>query len=134
MPGSHLRSRLRSPATGRANLSELPHDHTLRADLRVGDCYNLTGDQMEDVKEVPCTTKHEFEVFYVGAMGEGSYPTSDGFVDYVVDYCDPAFADYIGKSVDDSDFEFDWLVPTKMPGGRAIGPCGAPPTIRAALA
>ena len=107
-PGS-----IAQPATGESDLGELPRYEKLRVDLRVGDCYNLTGDQWEDVKEVPCSTKHELEVIYVGAMGEGSYPTSDGFVDYVIDYCDPAFADYVGKSVDDSDFEYDWLVPTQ---------------------
>ena len=101
------------PATGESDLGELPRDDKLRIDLRVGDCYNLTGDRMEDVKEVPCSTEHELEVIYVGAMGEGSYPTLDGFADYVVEYCDPAFADYIGKSVDDSDLDYDWLVPTQ---------------------
>ncbi len=58
--------------------SGLPHDYKLRVDLRVGDCFDLndpTADQIEDVKAVPCTTEHEFEVFYVGAMGKGGYPT-----------------------------------------------------------
>ena len=39
------------------------------------DLNDPTADQIEDVKAVPCTTEHEFEVFYVGAMREGSYPT-----------------------------------------------------------
>ena len=45
-----------------------------------------------------------------GAMGKGSHPTLDAFADYVVEYCDPAFGDYIGKAVDDSDLDYDWLV------------------------
>ena len=101
------------PATGESDLSGLPPDYKLRVDLRVGDCYNLESDRIEDVKEVPCTTEHEYEVIYVGAMSEGSYPTIDGFVDYLVQYCDPAFADYIGKAVDDSDLDYDWLLPTQ---------------------
>ena len=90
------------------------HDYKLRVDLRVGDCYDLNdwSADDEDVKAVPCTTEHEFEVFYVGAMGKGSYPTLDAFADYVVQYCDPAFGDYIGKAIDDSDLDYDWLDPT----------------------
>lgn len=63
-------------------LTGLQHDDKLRVDLRVGDCFDLndpTADQIEDVKAVPCTTEHEFEVFYVGAMGEGSYPDRRGW-------------------------------------------------------
>ncbi len=38
---------------------------------------------------------------------------STWFADYVVQYCDPAFGDYVGKAVDDSDLDYDWLVPTQ---------------------
>jgi hypothetical protein len=96
-------------------LSGLPHDYKLRVDLRVGDCFDLndpTADQIEDVKAVPCTTEHEFEVFYVGAMGEGSYPTDDAFGTYVTQNCTPAFGAYIGKAYDDSDLFIYWLLPT----------------------
>jgi hypothetical protein len=51
-------------------------------DLRVGDCFDLkdpSADQIEHVKAVPCTTEHEFELFYVGAMGRGSHPTDHAF-------------------------------------------------------
>jgi hypothetical protein len=112
-PGTTAPPATAQPATAESDLGELPLYDKLRADLRVGDCYNLTGEQGEDVKEVPCTTKHEYEVVHVGTMDEGSYPTSDGFVDYVIEYCDPAFSDYVGKSVEDSDFEYDWLVPSQ---------------------
>jgi hypothetical protein len=104
-----------APAEPTQVLSELPHDHTLRADLRVGDCFDLndpTADQIEDVKAVPCTTEHEFEVFYVGSMGEGGYPTGEAFDTYVTQNCHPAFGAYVGKAYDDSELLIDWLVPT----------------------
>jgi hypothetical protein len=84
-------------------------------DLRVGDCFDLKDPyaEIEHVKEVPCSTEHEFELFYVGAVGKRSHPTLDAFADYVVEYCDPAFGDYIGKAVDDFDLDYDWLVPTE---------------------
>jgi hypothetical protein len=121
-----------APAEPTQVLSELPHDYTLRADLRVGDCFDLndpTADQIEDVKAVPCTTEHEFEVFYVGAIGKGSYPTDaagehrnhgrqvidiDGaFWTYLDQNCIPAFRAYIGKAwYGGSDLDIYWLVPT----------------------
>jgi Septum formation len=113
-------------------LSGLPHDSKRRVDLRVGDCFDLndpTADQIEDVKAVPCTTEHEFEVFYVGAMREGSYPTDaaaeqrnhgrevidieGSFWTYLDHNCIPAFRTYIGKSwYGGSDLDIYWLVPT----------------------
>ena len=84
-------------------------------DLRVGDCFDdkdPSADQIGDVKAVPCTTEHEFEVFYVGAMGDGSYPTDDAFETYVTQNCDPAFGAYIGKAYDDSDLDIFYLTPT----------------------
>jgi hypothetical protein len=104
-------------ATGEIDLSGNPHDYKLRVvDLRVGDCFDLkeevSADEIEDVKAVPCTTEHEFEVFYVGAMGEGSYPTDDAFGTYVTQNCNPAFRAYIGKAYENSDLLIYWLVPT----------------------
>ena len=84
-------------------------------DLRVGDCFDdkdPSADEIEDVIAVPCTTEHEFEVFYVGAMGKGSYPTDDAFETYVTQNCNPAFGAYIGKAYDDSDLDIYWMFPT----------------------
>ena len=103
-------------ATGESDLSGLPHDYKLRViDLRVGDCFDLkdeSADEIEDVTAVPCTTEHQYEVFYVGAMDEGSYPTDDEFGSYVTKNCNPAFDAYIGKAYDDSDVYIYWQVPT----------------------
>jgi Septum formation len=84
-------------------------------DLHVGDCFDIKDPyaEIELVKEVPCSKEHEFELFHVGAMGKRSSPTLDAFADYVVEYCDPAFGDYIGKAPEDSDLDYDWLVPTE---------------------
>ena len=61
------------------------NDYKLRViDLRIGDPSTSrmrSADEIEDVKSGPCTTEHEFEVFYVGAMGEGSTrPTTSSSV------------------------------------------------------
>jgi Septum formation len=83
-------------------------------DLRVGDCFNLKHPDagIEHVRKVPCKTEHDYELFYLGAMGKRSHPTEDAILDYVIDYCDPAFGHYIGKDVDDSKLDYDWLLPT----------------------
>jgi hypothetical protein len=95
------------------NRDEINNDDSV--DLRVGDCFGIKNPsaEIEHVKAIPCTTEHEYELFYVGAMRKRSHPTEDAILDYVIDYCDPAFGDYIGKDVDDSDLDYDWLVPTK---------------------
>jgi DNA invertase Pin-like site-specific DNA recombinase len=84
-------------------------------DLRVGDCFNLKNPyaEIEHVKKVPCKTRHDYELFYVGAMGKRSHPTEDAILDYLIDYCDPAFGHYIGKDIDDSALDYDWLLPTE---------------------
>jgi hypothetical protein len=82
--------------------------------LRVGDCFDIKdwSAEIEHVKEVPCTTAHELELFYVGAMGKHSHPTEDAVADYAIEYCDPALGDYVGKAPDNSALEYIWLVPT----------------------
>mgnify|MGYP003909213557 CR=1 FL=1 len=46
-------------------------------------------------------------------MGKGGYPTDDAFGTYVTQNCNPAFGVYIGKAYDDSELDYDWLVPTE---------------------
>ena len=103
-------------ATGESDLSGILHGYKLRViDLRVGDCFDLKdeyADEIKDVKTVPCKTKHRFEVFYVGAMGKGSYPWEDAGT-YAAQNCEPAFRAYIGKAYDDSDLYIYWLAPTE---------------------
>ena len=106
-------------------------------DLRVGDCFDdkdPSADQTADVNAVPCTTEHEYEVFYIRAMGDGSYPTDDAFDTYVTQNCDPAFGAYIGKAYDDSDLDIFYLPPTDdswRSGDRTVK-CA--PTIRRSTA
>jgi len=97
---------------GDLNSNEFNIDDSV--DLRVGDCFDIKdwSAEIEHVKAVPCTTEHELELFYVGAMGKRSHPTEDAVLDYVIEYCDSALGDYVGKAPDDSALEYIWLVPT----------------------
>ncbi len=85
------------------------------ADLRVGDCFDLkdpAADEVGDVTAGPCTTAHEFEMFFVGSLAEGEYPAQAVFETYLTDNCYPAFDAYIGKSHTESELEIYWLTPS----------------------
>ncbi len=75
------------------------------ADLRVGDCFDEPAD-MNDVRDVqhrPCTDAHDAEVFAVlthPAASGAAYPTEDGFIDFILDECVPAFDSYTGTAFD----------------------------------
>ena len=84
-------------------------------DLRVGDCFDLKNpsvDTVEDVRAVPCTTQHTYELFYRGDMPDGTYPNDAAFDSWTTANCDPAFATYVGRSYDQSSLEVYYLVPT----------------------
>ena len=85
------------------------------ADLRVGDCFDLkdpAANEINDVTAIPCSKEHEFELFFVGSLPEGAYPTEEAFEAYVSTNCFPAFGTFVGKSYDDSDLDIYWLIPT----------------------
>jgi len=91
------------------------------ADLRVGDCFDLKdpdADEIDEVKAGPCTSAHEFEMFFVASMPEREFPTDAAFETYVTDNCYPAFGAYIGKAYGQSELEMYWLAPTAS-GWRA---------------
>ena len=67
----------------RSETGEIVKEGDLTAiDLRVGDCFDLkdpSADLIEDVKAVPCTAEHEYEMVFTGSLAEGTYPSDDAF-------------------------------------------------------
>ena len=96
------------------------------AELRVGDCFDLkdpAADQIEDVNAVPCADEHEYEMFFVGTMPEGAFPSEEAFSSFVETNCSPAFEAYIGKSFASSELDVSWLFPVEdawRSGDRSI--------------
>ncbi len=83
-------------------------------DLRVGDCWNMkdpSADVVDNVTARPCGESHKYEVFYVGSVSEGAYPTEDAFSTWVEGACVPAFGTYVGKAYADSVLDISWLYP-----------------------
>ena len=115
-----------------ANASRSPSGEITRsgdltaADLRVGDCFDLkdpAADEIEEVTAGPCSVEHEYEMFFVGAMPEGAFPTDDAMNSFIETNCDPAFDAYVGTAYLDSELEMFLLTPTEdawLAGDRSI--------------
>jgi len=101
---------------GRSSSGDINKAGDLHAtDLRVGDCFDLKNpnvDTIEDVRAVPCTSDHTYELFFRGTMPEGDYPTDDAFDSWMSSNCIPAFNTYVGRSYDQSNLEVYYMVPT----------------------
>jgi hypothetical protein len=102
---------------GRASSGEIDKGGDLFAsDLRVGDCFDLKDPEAKeigDVHAVPCTTEHEYETFFTGAMPTGSFPTEATMDDWVTGHCEPAFEAYVGVAYEDSRLEAFNLTPSR---------------------
>jgi hypothetical protein len=68
-------------------------------DMSVGDCFDLPdpeSDSISDVTQRECTEPHQYEMYFVGDLPDGQYP-SDSDVDLWLEAnCLPAFTDYVG--------------------------------------
>lgn len=101
---------------GRSSSGDINKAGDLQAtDLRVGDCFDLKDpnvDTIDDVRAVPCTTQHTYELFFRGTMPSGDYPTDDAFDAWMSANCLPAFDSYVGRTYDQSTLEVYYLVPS----------------------
>jgi Septum formation len=68
-------------------------------DMSVGDCFDLPdpeSDSISDVTQRECTEPHQYEMYFVGDLPDGQYP-SDSDVDLWLEAnCLPAFTEYVG--------------------------------------
>ena len=96
------------------------------SDLRVGDCFDVkdpAAEVIEDVKAVPCLQEHEYEMFLIGSMAAGSYPSDAAFSTFVETECLPAFATYVGLEYEASELDVFYVVPSSDSwgdGDRAV--------------
>ena len=67
--------------------------------MSVGDCFDLPdpeSDSISDVTQRECTEPHQYEMYFVGDLPDGQYP-SDSDVDLWLEAnCLPAFTEYVG--------------------------------------
>jgi putative regulator of septum formation len=84
------------------------------SDLRVGDCFDLkdaSADQVGEVTAVPCGVAHEYEMYFVGAMADGVFPSDDAFDAFFENNCIDSFEAYVGRAYEASELDIFWLVP-----------------------
>ena len=88
------------------------------ADLRVGDCFDLTEATATEISEVdakPCTRAHEYEMFHITTWtdAQDTYPTDDEWGTFLLGDCTAAFADYVGRDYQASELDFVPFTPTE---------------------
>lgn len=88
-------------------------------DLEVGDCFTDMGTETADdgatvntVDVVDCSAPHLYEVYKNADIEADSFPTGDAMDEKTADVCYDAYADYVGKSLDESSLTATALTPT----------------------
>lgn len=103
-------------SASRSDTGEISRSGDIDAnDLRVGDCFDFKDPDAEEFDQVaarPCSEEHQYELFFLGSMPAGTFPTDAAFDSYVTNACEPAFATYVGRSFESSRLELTWVGPT----------------------
>jgi hypothetical protein len=85
-------------------------------DLRVGDCFDVPGEEtISSIQHQPCTETHDGEVFVVGNIEADSYPVVFGFGDWVETNClGSAFESFVGEPAEArDDIDVGYFAPTR---------------------
>lgn len=93
----------------------LVKDNTAASDLSVGDCFDIpTAISVQTVTHHACTEPHSAEVFLVTDYTGSPMDTPLTLLldDFVQANCDPAFATYVGKALEDEpDLSIGYIYP-----------------------
>lgn len=84
--------------------------------LRSGDCFDLkdsSSDLIANVEILPCAEEHEYEMFFVGGLPAGPFPSEDEINAYADENCIGAFEEYVGTRYEDSELEIFLLAPSE---------------------
>jgi len=79
-----------------------------------GDCLNdadVTG-EVSAVPTVDCAEPHDSEAFYAEDLPDGDFPGSDEINASADTLCSQPFIDFVGKSYDESAYDYTWYSPT----------------------
>ena len=83
-------------------------------EIGVGECFDLEAtDLIDDVTRRDCTEPHQYEMFFVGDLPEGPFP-SDSEVNLWIDAnCLPAFTAYVGSDPNQTTLSPLFITPTE---------------------
>ena len=59
-----------------------------------------------------CTEPHQYEMYFVGDMPDGPYPTNDEVTVWIQSNCLPAFGQYVGLAYENSTLDALPITPT----------------------
>ena len=85
-------------------------------DMSVGECFDVADPDSEfidDVTQRECTEPHQFEMFFVGDLPDGQYPSDSDVTLWLEANCIPAFAEYVGVDYQSSVIEALPITPTE---------------------
>jgi len=84
-------------------------------EMVVGDCFDdfNQGGLTSSVNAIPCEEEHVYEVFHDFTLPEGDYPSDADMEEAVYENCDPAFAEFVGVSYEESALEYFYFSPTE---------------------
>ncbi len=83
--------------------------------LKVGDCIaeDGGGGEVTEIKVVPCSEPHSDEVYYEFTMPDGAFPSDDAFDSAFFEKCIPAFENFVGISVEETELAAYPMLPTE---------------------
>ena len=87
--------------------------------IAVGDCLNdadVTG-EVSAVPIVECSEPHDSEAFYSEDLPDGDFPGSDEINSSADALCNQPFIDFVGKSYEESAYDYTWYSPTEQSWG-----------------
>lgn len=85
-------------------------------ELRVGDCLDgfAEGDEISQVRAVPCSESHSDEVFASAEMtGGDEYPGDEAVAEFADETCLAEFEEFVGTSWEESELDYGFLAPTE---------------------
>ena len=85
-------------------------------DIGVGECFDLSepeADTIGDVTQRDCTEAHAYEMYFVGDLPDGPYPSVNEVDLWVEANCLPAFTEYVGMEYQTSQLDFTYITPVE---------------------
>lgn len=89
-------------------------------DLKVGDCFDIPSNfpSGEALRWSSCDVLHMFEAFAETELPAGEFPGTSEVEDAALEFCEPAFVEFVGESWTTSDFDFQFIVPSERTWGE----------------
>ncbi|MDO5034890.1 MAG: septum formation family protein [Actinomycetaceae bacterium] len=95
-------------------------------DLEPGDCINLpddtnvaTGIELASVSQVSCSSEHEAQVYASVELDGEEMPSPEELQQRAIEFCEPAFEEFVGVPLARSSLDAFPLMPTKEGWERA---------------